>query len=244
MGDYTVKNDTLKAVRISMGMSQDDFARAVREAGLKIGEPNECSKRTVQRLESGETSRPHPYMGRAIQEVTGLPLASLGFDLPAPVAGEAMPTSARVASNGNLSGVWLSRYEFRSDSRNDTYVGLHYIAVVTQGERLQCRSLPRSNAEITSSLSLDLTQEGQVVTGTWREATAEGSYYKGATYYGAIQMLIDPTGRKMTGQWVGFGRRQEIKNGAWHLIWQTASLDKATMAEYSRTPEDPYQQVA
>lgn len=232
-------NTTLKSVRMSMGLSQDDLARAVQDAGTRLGEPNGCSKRHVQRWESGETARPHPAMGRALQAVTGLPLVSLGFSLPAPIAGEALPTSTPIG-NGNLSGVWLSQYEFRSDSRNDTYVGLHFVAVVQQGDRLQCRSLPRSNAEITSALTLDLTAEGQVVTGTWREATADTSYYKGAVYYGALQMLVDPTGRKMTGAWVGFGRRQEIKTGPWHLIWQDASLSKATLAAYDRTPVDPY----
>nr|WP_258016619.1 hypothetical protein [Streptomyces sp. AJS327] len=42
-----VPNDTLRAVRISLRMSQDDLARAIRRAGDAANEPNEASKRLV-----------------------------------------------------------------------------------------------------------------------------------------------------------------------------------------------------
>ena len=46
-------NTALRAVRASMLMSLDDFARAVRQAGDRAGEPNGCNKRRVQRWEAG-----------------------------------------------------------------------------------------------------------------------------------------------------------------------------------------------
>ncbi len=42
-------NDVLRAVRISLRMSQDDLAKALRTAGEELGDPNEASKRLVQR---------------------------------------------------------------------------------------------------------------------------------------------------------------------------------------------------
>src|SRR5581483_2289826 len=100
-------NTTLKAVRISLRMSQDGFAKAIQEAGDRIGAPNQCSKRLVQSWEAGQVSHPHPDHARALEAVTGLPAASLGFAWPIPDA----PTETFPAdSAGALSGIWLSKY--------------------------------------------------------------------------------------------------------------------------------------
>jgi DNA-binding transcriptional regulator YiaG len=49
-------NTALRAVRDGLRLSQDEFARAIREAGERLGEPNDCTKRLVQRWESGLVS--------------------------------------------------------------------------------------------------------------------------------------------------------------------------------------------
>src|SRR4051794_28760902 len=51
-------NTTLRAVRMGLLMSQDDFARAIRAAGARAGEPNDANKRLVQRWESGDIASP------------------------------------------------------------------------------------------------------------------------------------------------------------------------------------------
>ena len=179
-------NTTLRAVRMGMLMSQDDFARAVRAAGARAGEPNEATKRLVQRWESGDIAAPRPVYARALEAVTGLPIASLGFSVPVPqvrVSGdgqgghdvEPAPVTARQTSpapspSGNYSGVWLSRYEYFSSGRNATFTGRHYVVVLQHGDRLTVRSLPGS---AKSSLTMDLTVDGSVVTGTWVEQTEE-----------------------------------------------------------------------
>jgi DNA-binding transcriptional regulator YiaG len=58
----TTPNTTLRAVRISMMLSQDDFAAALREAGEQAGYELEASKRLVQRWESGAISAPSPEL--------------------------------------------------------------------------------------------------------------------------------------------------------------------------------------
>ena len=55
-------NTTLKAARVQRRMSQDDLARAIRDAGRRIGEPNACSKKAVQRWESGAVSTPRGHI--------------------------------------------------------------------------------------------------------------------------------------------------------------------------------------
>jgi len=198
-------NTTLKAVRMGLRLSQDGFAKAIQEAGERIGARNQCSKRLVQRWEAGEVSHPHPEHARALEAVTGLPAASLGFAWPVPDA--PIPEAIPADSAGALSGIWLSRYEYHSTSRDADFLGWHYIALVHTGDRLQGRSLPGSSSSV---LHLDFTVTGQVATGTWTEHTHPTSYYSGAVYHGAIQLLADPTGRRLAGQWVGFGRVGQV----------------------------------
>jgi hypothetical protein len=85
-----------------------------------------------------------------------------------------------------------------------------------------------------SRIMMDLTANGQVLTGTWTEETNPSGYYQGAVYHGAIQLLIEPTGRKMTGKWVGFGRDFDLNTGPWNLELVTNSVTDETMAEYSK----------
>src|ERR1043166_4428339 len=81
-------NPTLRAVRMGMLLSQDDFARAIRDAGNRAGQPNDANKRLVQRWEAGSTAAPRPLYARALEAVTGLPIESLGFVPVARVNGD------------------------------------------------------------------------------------------------------------------------------------------------------------
>lgn len=226
-------NTTLKAVRMGLRLSQDGFARAIQEAGVRIGAPNQCSKRLVQRWEAGEVSHPHPEHARALEAVTGLPAASLGFAWPVPDV--PMPETIPADSAGALSGIWLSRYEYHSTSRDADFLGWHYVALIHTGDRLQGRSLPGSS---NSVLHLDFTVAGQVATGTWTEHTHPTSYYSGAVYHGAIQLLADPTGRRLAGSWVGFGRTGQVNTGKWELTLRDKSLGKGALARWDRRPEE------
>lgn len=60
-------------------MSQSEFAAAVRRAGVTLGEPNDCTKRLVQKWESGEHRDCRPNYQRALQLVTRKPFDELGF---------------------------------------------------------------------------------------------------------------------------------------------------------------------
>jgi transcriptional regulator with XRE-family HTH domain len=54
-------NTALRAARHRLNMSQDDLARALREAGW-----TSCDKRTLQRYESGESANPQFLARRAL----------------------------------------------------------------------------------------------------------------------------------------------------------------------------------
>ncbi|MFY1637069.1 helix-turn-helix domain-containing protein [Solwaraspora sp. WMMB335] len=249
----TSPNATLRAVRMGLLMSQDDFASALREAGDRAGVPNDASKRLVQRWEAGVITSPRPAYARALESVTGLPIGSLGFTVAVPRARVAddgqgghdvegsnvtMPVPSggpvpRRSPAGNYSGVWLSRYEYYSSGRSDRFIGQHYVVLLQHGDRLTVRSLPGSS---DAPLTMDLTVDGNVITGTWVEQTAPQGYYRGARYHGAIQLLAEPTGRRLAGKWVGFGKEMDVNTGPWELVFQDASTNKATLAAYDRRP--------
>ncbi|MFF5441711.1 helix-turn-helix domain-containing protein [Streptomyces achromogenes] len=252
-----VPNDVLRAVRIGLRMSQDDFAKAIRRAGQELGEPNEASKRLVQRWESGTSKTPRGVYARALERVTGRPVEALGFTLPVPMArvhtdgkgghdmdaGSGGVTSAAVGAqtavqegDETFSGVWLSRYEFYSSSRGETYEGKHFVVIIQHGNRLTAQSLPGASSNPDSPLTLDLTVDRNVVTGSWVEQTASDGYYNGARYHGALQLLIEPTGRRMAGKWVGFGKDFDVNTGPWELRLVDQSTSKATVERYSSPP--------
>lgn len=253
-----VPNDALRAVRIGLRMSQDDMAKAIRRAGDELGEPNDASKRLVQRWESGISRSPRPLYARALQRVTGMPIEVLGFAPHVPMArvrddgagghdmapgtegvapASGAPQAAPHRAVDSHNGVWLSRYEFYSSGRDSTFEGKHFVVLVQHGNRLTGRSLPGASANPDSPLALDLTVDRNVVTGTWTEETASGGYYQGARYHGAVQMLVEPTGRRMAGKWVGFGKEFDVNSGPWELRLMDTSTTKATLEQYSRPPE-------
>ncbi|MFF4286274.1 helix-turn-helix domain-containing protein [Streptomyces sp. NPDC001633] len=253
-----VPNDVLRAVRLGLRMSQDEFATALRRAGVDLREPNEASKRLVQRWESGISRTPRGVYARALEHVTGRPVEALGFSLPVPMArvhadgtgGHDMdagmegvaaatvaPQKAAQSSAETFTGVWLSRYEFYSSGRDAAYEGKHYVVIVQHGNRLTAQSLPGASSNPDSPLTLDLTVDRNVVTGTWVEQTATDGYYNGARYHGALQMLIEPTGRRMAGKWVGFGKDFDVNTGPWELRLVDRSTSKAALEQYSAPPE-------
>jgi hypothetical protein len=79
-----------------------------------------------------------------------------------------------------------------------------------------------------------MTANGQVVTGTWTEQTDPDGYYKGAVYHGAIQLLSEPSGHRMTGRWIGFGRELEINDGPWTLTLLDSQITPDAVERWNR----------
>jgi hypothetical protein len=135
---------------------------------------------------------------------------------------------------GPLTGTWLSRYEYVSSSRGgQVFTDQHYVLLIQRGTRVQARSIAGS---APSRLIMDLTADGSVLTGTWREETNPAGYYAGATYHGAIQVIAGPTGHRMTGQWTGFGKDGEVNNGPWQLDLVSSGTSREAMQRYSQPP--------
>lgn len=136
-------------------------------------------------------------------------------------------------ASSNYSGVWLSTYEYHSSGREGSFSNAHHVVLVQHDDRLTARSL---NGPEKSLLTMDLSVEGNVITGTWAEETEKDGYYRGARYFGAIQMLAEPTGRRMTGKWVGFGKEMDLNTGPWTLTFLDDSTSKETLDQYREPP--------
>ncbi|MGI5186916.1 helix-turn-helix domain-containing protein [Promicromonospora sp. CA-289599] len=157
----------------------------------------------------------------------GLSLAAASTQMADEVAGGS-PGKASVGERG-FEGIWHSRYRYRSSSQAEEQVDEHYLVARQQGRRLVAQGLPQASG---SEVRLELALDPPVATGTWRETTAPDGHYRGATYHGALQMVIDPSGRSMHGMWLGFGRRFNVNAGEWTLTWQERSISKSTQREY------------
>jgi transcriptional regulator with XRE-family HTH domain len=238
-------NTALRQARQRLHLSQDELARAIRQAGDRAGEPNSCTKRIIQRWEAGLVRTPHGPYARALEYVTGQTIQALGFEgadhkygldpseAMGPATGIWLPEPGPKATQGPLTGIWLSTYEYTSSGREQTYTDQHHVLLIQHGRKLQARSLLGS---APSKLMMDLTINGQVITGTWTEETNPAGYYQGSTYHGAIQLLSDPTGHRLTGQWVGFGRDFDVNAGSWKLELLTTDTSRAAMATYDQPP--------
>ncbi|MEU6134158.1 hypothetical protein [Nocardioides sp. NPDC047086] len=119
------------------------------------------------------------------------------------------------ATSGNLSGLWLSRYNYFSDGRDADLDSEHTVRAHHTGSRLHATTDPASESRLT----LDLSVKGAIATGTWTERTTATGYYRGADYHGTIQLVIGPHSRSMGGRWLGFGKDFLVNSGDWYLEW-------------------------
>lgn len=119
------------------------------------------------------------------------------------------------------TGIWHSVYRYSSDSRRGLFENEHFVRLVQKGDEYVLESLPNDSK---SHLSVHLTVEDGVATGTWREHTSPSGYYKGALYHGAMQLVIADNGQSLKGKWVGFGKGRSINIGAWEFNFVGRSL--------------------
>ncbi|WP_406122217.1 helix-turn-helix transcriptional regulator [Streptomyces sp. NBC_00989] len=199
--------------REQLGWSQARLAReACRVAGVG---PEKLGRQEIYRYETGKRT-PRDWLA-PIAQALGLSVHVLSGDQP---------------DADSLSGIWHSRYTYESTSRGKV-TRHHYVIMRQVGNRLHGESLPGSN---DSPIFVDLTKDGPALTGTWTERTAAEGYYKGAVYHGAVQLLVEITGRSMEGMWVGFDKSFTINSGPWSLTYETADTSRRALTRFNRPP--------
>ena len=120
----------------------------------------------------------------------------------------------RSGTTGHLTGRWISRYGYRSTSRDAELTSTHTVDLQLDGGRLVGRADVHTS---TSELTIVLDAEGGLLTGTWTERTSPTGHYRAATFHGLLQLVVDPTGHSMSGMWLGVTKRYTIKAGEWRL---------------------------
>lgn len=233
-------NTALIEARRRAGLSQYTLAREIRRFGFTTGNPNGCTREMVARWDRGKVRRPQPQYLTALEHILGMPVASLGFDAdlhydvdrPRVLSESGLDAPFRLpdpaGSYGPMSGVWLSSYRYASSGRGREYVSRHYVVLLQTGGRLMIRSVPASASELSMSLSLN----GRIVTGTWTERTRPDGYYRAATYHGAIQLIAAEDERRMDGKWIGFGKGGEINDGGWAMELTEPSLSPEAVSRW------------
>ncbi len=127
-------------------------------------------------------------------------------------------------------GIWKSSYKYPSSGRGQELEGQHYVRAHKKDNHLIFESAAETS---TSYLIVRLSIEDHIATGSWQEQTEQDGYYKGAIYYGAIQLVVSDDGKSMKGKWVGFGKDMEVNVGPWELSYVGASLPKDALSEHA-----------
>ena len=135
---------------------------------------------------------------------------------------------------GPLEGIWLSSYDYESDSRGATFTSRHHVTVRHQGDLLRAESLPASRSQVL----MEMRVNGRTVLGQWMEHTDPAGHYGGAVYIGTVLMIVSPDGRSMSGKWTGGDKDGVTVNaGPWTLTLLEASTDADALARWNREPE-------
>ena len=132
------------------------------------------------------------------------------------------------AQDGDVfSGIWRSHYKYPSSSRGGEFENEHLVRLHPDGKQLVIESVAKANK---SYLVVRLSIDDDVATGSWQEETNPDGYYKGAIYYGAIQLVVSPDKKRMAGKWVGFGKDAEVNVGPWEFTYAGEKLPDSAAA--------------
>lgn len=204
-------------------VADDAEELAVRLEQADMGEIARLATEWSRRLGSPEERR-----ALLLRLSAGLSLAVASPELTGQASFESV-TNTRPVPSADFEGIWHSRYVYRSARAEEDLVDEHYLVARQSANKLIAQSLPHSTG---SRVRIELALDPPVATGSWTETTAPDGYYRGATYHGALQLVIDPSRRRMSGRWLGFGRNFTVNTGEWTLTWEEGSTAKSVQRRY------------
>ncbi|MFN8138498.1 MAG: hypothetical protein U0R49_01745 [Fimbriimonadales bacterium] len=136
----------------------------------------------------------------------------------------------------NISGIWHTRYEFTESGQRyqmEQLVLLRHVWNQVSGVTLA------SKKPITKGHSNAIratVKSHTFVTGVWDNNLEDDSYH------GALQLHIDPSGKKMDGRYIGFDANNEVLSEQWQWRRLTKSVSKQAqdrlVARYATTMSD------
>lgn len=141
-----------------------------------------------------------------------------------------MTQSARIPTD-LLSGIWLSVYKYHSSVRGTDFKAEHYVRLRLYANELILESIPNVN---DSQMVANFSLHGEIATGTWRDFTVQAGQ-KGTSYRGSAQLIFDKDWKRLTGKWVGFGLKMDIKTGPWEIVYIGKNLPDKPMERLQNT---------
>ena len=171
--------------------------------------------RTASRLDFQHSCRYADRLMTIAALIIALLVGALGSLLATFMSGSAQDLSVAVLTkifgwvpirkSLNLTGVWRTTWKVESDA---------YPPEVTDDEtkiRQFASRVYGTFEDVGSSYYVvGRIESDRVVTGTWHDGRRGG-------YHGTFQLVLDPATRGLEGQWIGFGKGGDVKNG--EMIW-------------------------
>ncbi len=114
----------------------------------------------------------------------------------------------------DFSGVWHCAYDYTSSTTAGKFTSEYDAKVHSIGNQVIIQSIPNDFGDY---IFIKLVRDNRILTGDWYEQTSPKGRYKGAIYYGALQLIISEDGNKMNGKWVGFDRQMNVRSNNWRL---------------------------
>ncbi len=143
-----------------------------------------------------------------------------------------------MAGRHQFSGIWRSCYWYPSNTHDGEDVSEYELMAHQRGHKLVLESLPNS---IKSHITINLSVEGKLATGSWLESTSPSGEFQGMVYSGALQLLVTEDGRQMEGKWVGVGREKVAADTYIPRIytgrWQMFRVDQNTVSDHTSARE-------
>ena len=227
-----------------MRLSQAQFADAVRAAGNAMGAPNHCTKRLVQKWESGEHSACRPDYLRVLQAVTGLSVRELGFQLlpdqsgttvgPGDSADGTVSGSSGAGTTGVTAFAMSGMTEYTSDSMLDGSMDRLRHAL-EHPSTVDSRTAEFVETSTSRLFDLEHHSPARLLAPTVeRHLTTVTSLLTAARHEGVRRRLMVSAGRSaLLAGWLAFDRGDTASA---HRYWDTsisaaeATLDAALLA--------------
>ncbi|HWG27529.1 hypothetical protein [Actinospica sp.] len=211
-------------------MSQAQFAEAIRAAGNAIGVPNHCTKRLVQKWETGEHATCRPVYLKVLQVVTGLSARELGFrTLPddsgtragSDIAADSVDAANSVSTTAALSARTTDAPIDRSSGR------LHH--AINHPSVVDARSAALLEAGTARLFDLEHHSPARLLAPTAERHLANVTAHLTAARHETVRRsLINSAGRSaLLAGWLAFDRGHRYDA---HNLWADAiSAAEATM---------------
>ena len=117
----------------------------------------------------------------------------------------------------DFSGIWRCTYWYQSDRRGPgEYESSHQMVAQRRGNRVIFESLPSEESFLLVQLRID----DRVASGSWEETATEKGPFKGARFYGPVQLVLDKDGKAFRGMYLTVGKNMYTKANKFEIIHQ------------------------